>query len=263
MTGFCRVRGFATLGMWAEAGTLESLFDVGEWDRVLEMTREMESWDRDHGPTRVTVIALTFRAWIHLRRGELAEASQALEELLPGAREVGYAEFLAPGLVIAAEVSLARGDADRARAFGREFVEVTDAQPEYRAIYLPVIVRTLVGAGAVEEAERLVAESAAPTSRRQRLSLASARGVVAAARGDQATAVSSYEEALSGWGTYGFSLEEARVLLGLGGSLLALGRREEARPHLLRAREALSGLGARPFLREADELLRRATAPAS
>jgi class 3 adenylate cyclase/tetratricopeptide (TPR) repeat protein len=260
MTAFCRTRGFATLGMWAGAGTLESLFDLGEWDRVLEMTEEMEAWDREHGRTRVTVIALTYRAWIHLRRGELEEASQALEELLPGAREVGYAEFLAPGLVIAAEISLARGDVDRALAFTREFVEITSAQPEYRGIYLPVVVRTLVDAGAVSEAERLVGQTPEPTSERPRLSLRSTRAVVAAARGDHEAAVAMFEEALPGWAAYGFGLEEARVLLGLARSLLALGRAGEARPRLIRARELASRLRAAPLLEEIDDLLRGAEA---
>lgn len=260
MTAFCRVRGFATLGMWAGAGTLESLFDLGEWDRVLEMTRDMETWDREHGPTRVTVIALTYRAWIHLRRGELAEASQALEDLLPGAREVGYAEFLAPGVVIGAEISLAKGDVERALAFVREFADITAAQPEYRGIYLPVVVRTLVDAGAVEEAERLVEEAPEPASQRLRLSMLSTRAVVAAGRGEHESAVSMYEEAVRGWASYGFVLEEGRVLLGLGRSLHALGRRDEARPHLLRARQLMGALGARPSLEEIEDLLRRTTA---
>ena len=231
MTAFCAVRGFATLGMWAEAGMLESLFDVGEWDRILGMTEEMESWDREHGPTRVTVIALTYRAWIHLRRGELAEASQALEELLPGAREVGYAEFLAPALVIAAEISLAAGEPERAIAFTQEFVSVTRDQPEYRGIYLPVIVRTLVQAGAVELAA------------------------------DHEAAVAIAEEAVAEWGAYGFGLEEARLRMDLGRSLLALGRSDDARKHLGRARELLDRIRARPLLEEAEDLLGRAAAP--
>ncbi len=260
MMAFCAVRRFATLGMWAEAGMLESLFDVGEWDRILGMTEELESWDREHGATRVTVVARIYRGWIHLRRGELAEASQVLEELLPGAREIGYAEFLSPALVIAAEVSHASGEPERAIALIDEFVAITREQPEYRGIYLPVIVRTLVEAGSADLADDLVAGTPEPTSRRLRLSLASARAAVAAARGDHAEAVEIADGVVREWGAYGFGLEEARVRLGLGRSLVALGRAEEARGHLTSARELLDRLRARPLLAAVDELLERVTA---
>jgi class 3 adenylate cyclase/tetratricopeptide (TPR) repeat protein len=263
MAAFCRVRGFQTLGMWAEAGRLESLFDVGRWDEVLQRSDELQAWGRAHGPTRVSISAFVLHGWVHLRRGQLHEAGQTVEELLPRAREIGYAEFLAPALMIAAEVALATGDPALAVSYLREFEAATANQPEYRRLFLPVAVRVLVGAGAVDEAEALLRQSFDPNSRRLRLSMLTSRAVVEQARGDAEAAAADYREAAGGWASYGFVLEEARTRAGLATCLLALGRGTEAGSELVRARELLEALGARPMLEEVEALLAQSTGEAA
>jgi tetratricopeptide (TPR) repeat protein len=257
MSAFCRVRGFETMGMFADSGRLESLFDVGKWDETLTLADEVQAWAEGHGSARIGITARLFHGWVHLRRGELDAADRCVEELLPRAREIGYAEFVAPALLIAAEVALATGDGARALAYAREFEDVTAGGPEYRRLFLPVAARILVAAGAVDEAVTLVERSIDPRARRLRLSMLTARGVVEEARGDLEPALADYAEAADGWATYGFGLEEARTRTGLARCLVALGREAEAVAELERARELLGPLGARPMLEEVDEIAAR------
>ena len=255
MEAFCRVRGFHTMEMWARGGALESLFDLGEWDRVLRTSAEMLLWDRQHGPTRVSVTALTYRGWVHLRRGGVEEAAATCEEVLPLARGVGYAEYLAPPLVLAAEVALARGDPEASRQHIRGFLDATEGSQEYRTMFLPVVVRVLVSLGEVREALRLVGEAEETATSRHRLGMLSSRAIVAEATGDLERAAELYAWAAVGWGEYRFGLECARVSLGAGRCLLRLGREQEAVQLLTEARRLLQPLGARPLLDEVQTLL--------
>lgn len=260
MSAFCHVRGFAMPEAWAESGKLESLFDLGRWDEVLELATELCEWGRTHGYERVIMIASIHLAWVHLRRGEVDEAAVAADDVLPRAREIGYGEFLAPACMIAAEVALARDDPAGARSFVREYRDATSDNVEVRRMFLPVAARILVRAGAVDDAEQLLEGFGEPGSRRVRLSLRSSRAVVTEARGDHDASAAEYRELADLWGGYGFGLEEGRSRLGLGRCLTALGRDDEARPELERARALLGALGARPLLEEAEALLARSAA---
>ena len=261
MAEFCRARGFAMLVLWAEAGMLEALFDMGEWDRVLDMTEEMLSWDLAHGPTRVGLISLTYRGWVHVRRGRWDEAASIIEQALPRARDIGYPEYLAAVAVMRAEVALAHGDVGAARSGIEEFVGATAEHAEVRTALLPVVCRVMVELGEVDEAARLVEETVEPNARRLRLSVASAHAVVAEARGQYEEAVAGYARLAPEWVDYGFGLEEARVRLGLGRSLAALGRRGEARDELEKARALGEQIGAEPIIAEVEALLEGAPAP--
>ncbi|HEX5950478.1 MAG TPA: AAA family ATPase, partial [Actinomycetota bacterium] len=263
MAAFCRVRGFQTMALFAQAGALESMFDLGDWDHVLRTAHEMRAWDLEHGPTRVSVTALTYEGWVHLRRGGVDAAAATLDVLLPLARGIGYAEYLAPPLVLGAECHLATGDREGALEHVREFAQVTDEQEDYRAMFLPVVVRILVEAGAVEDAEALLAEAGPPASSRHRLGLVTARAIVAEARGDLEEALADYREAAAGWGVYRFGLECARNSIGAARVLLALHRDLDAGPLLDGAIRLLGPMGATPLLEEAETLRARAgvTAP--
>jgi class 3 adenylate cyclase/tetratricopeptide (TPR) repeat protein len=252
MTEFCRGRGFATLGMWAQAGMLESLFDLGQWERVDALTAEILEWERTHGPSRVGIPALEYRAWVRVRRGRWDEAAELVERALPRARDIGYPEFAAPVAVIAAEVALAAWEPDRVRAALDEFVRVTDEAADYRVALLPVVARILWAVDDVSEAAALVRSAPEPRAKRLRLSLEAARAVVAEARGELEEAARIYAACAPSWREYGFGLEEAWLRLGLGRCLLGLGRDDEARPELDRALELAGELGAEPILRAVE-----------
>jgi tetratricopeptide (TPR) repeat protein len=258
MASFCRVRGFQTMALFAQAGALESMFDVGDWDQVLRTAQEMREWDLEHGPTRVSVTALTYEGWVHLRRGGVDAAAATLEVLMPLARGIGYAEYLAPSLVLGAECHLATGDREGALEHIREFAELTEEQEDYRAMFLAVVVRILVEAGALEDAEALVGEAGPPSSSRHRLGLATARAIVAEARGGLEEALAGYREAAAGWGVYRFGLECARTSIGAARVLLALRRDGDAEPLLDGAIRLLRPMGAAPLLEEAEALRARA-----
>jgi tetratricopeptide (TPR) repeat protein len=260
MLAFCRVRGFATGEMWAESGRLESLFDVGRWDEAFGLASELREWGRAHGYRRVSLIAAIYLGWVHLRRGELDAAARDVEELLPPAREIGYGEFLAPALMIAADTALARGDPGAALGYVREFEASTGSNPEYWRLFLPVAARVLVGAGAVEEAAGIVRGSDEGASRRLYLSLRTSAAIVAEARGDVVAAAEAYAEVADRWAGYGFVLEEARSRIGLGRCLAALGREADSTAELERARDLLEPLDARPMLAEIEDVRSRSTA---
>jgi tetratricopeptide (TPR) repeat protein len=253
MSAFCRVRGFDTMAMWAEAGRIESLFDAGRWDEVLEISNRLRAWVRERQPTRIDIEALAYHAWVHLRRGDLDAAAQDVEELLPMAREITYAEFVAPTLMLATEVSLARGDHDEALRYLHELEEAIAHSTEYLRIFGPLAVRTLLAIGKTYEAARYVEEPVGPL--RVRLSMLTTAALVAEARGDHEEAAAKYQEAVAGWEELGFGLEEARSRIEYARCLTALGRVEDARAELERARSLLEPLEARPFLEEIGALL--------
>jgi hypothetical protein len=69
-----------------------------------------------------------------------------------------------------------------------------------------------------------------------------------------------YARLAPGWVDYGFGLEEARVRLGPGRCLVALGRRTGARGEPEKAKALAEQLGAEPVTSEVDALLEGAPA---
>jgi len=263
MAEFCRARGFTAMERWAQTGALDALFDLGEWDRVLTSTDDLLRWDRESGGTRLGVSALIFRGWVLLRRGAFAELDPVVDELLPRARSLEYAEFLVPALILGAERELARGARNAALALVHEFVGVTQDQPDYRRVYVPLAVRLLVDAGAVDEAESLLGESGGSRHRRQELGVLTSRAILAEARERHEEALALFERSAREWTEFGFRLERGRSLLGAGRCLLALGRLAEASRPLGEARGVMIELGAAPLLGEVDAALARTMAPSS
>jgi class 3 adenylate cyclase/tetratricopeptide (TPR) repeat protein len=262
MIAFCRVRGFAMLEMWAEGGTLDCLFDLGEWDRLVERAERMLEWDRSHGGTRVGIWALQMLAWVALRRGDLARARELMPETMERARAIGYAEYVAPVLMLAAELATIGGDADAAVALTDEFLGVSEGQPDLRRAFLPLAVRVLVAAGQIARASALVDADTHPATKRQKASVLTAHAVLAEATGDDDAAAARYAEAVASWTEYDFPLERGRCGLGAGRALLRLGRADEGVARLRDARAVLERLGASALAAEVDELLGGVGAPA-
>lgn len=119
---------------------------------------------------------------------------------------------------------------------------------------MPVAVRALVALGDVGEAERMIPDHSDARTARHRVSLLTARSVVAEARDRCAEAVETYREAVTLWRAHGFRLELGLTLIGTGRCLRKLGREDQAEVVLAEAREVLEPLGARPALEEIDAL---------
>jgi class 3 adenylate cyclase/tetratricopeptide (TPR) repeat protein len=251
-------RGYQTDAMWARTGRLETMFDLGDWDEVLELAQQVGDWDAEHGDSQLGTYARFLQAWVHVRRGEIDAAVRLADELLPRARLIEYAEFTAPALMISAETERMRGDLEAASRHIHEFAEITEANPEYRGLFVPVAVRLLVAVGDVYGARAILPGPTEVRTRRHRLGLDTALAAIAEAKGDAAAAV-RYGEAAEAWADYGFSLEEGLTLLGQA-RCLASAEDPRAGEVLARARSVLGRLGARPFVAEADALAQAAAA---
>jgi class 3 adenylate cyclase/tetratricopeptide (TPR) repeat protein len=252
MESYSERRAYTTHEMWAKTGRLETMFDLGEWDEVLQLAQHVAGWDAEHGDSQVGTYARFFEAWVHLRRGQTDAAARLAGELLPQARRMEYAEFTAPALMISAETERARGNLGAASRHVHEFADITEENPEYRGLFVPVAVRLLVAVGDVDGAERIVPDPAGVRTRRHRLGLDTALAVIAEARGE-AGAAARYRDVAAGWGDYGFVLEQGMTMLGEARCLAAEGD-PATRDVIERARSVLSRLGARPLVAEVDDL---------
>ncbi len=247
--------GYVTQVQWARMGQLETLFDLGEWDRVLDIAREMEKWDLPlERRSQVGVYAHVFESWVMLRRGRHEGLEELVDELLADARRIGLPEYLSPALILVFETRRLRGDTAGALRALDEFMGVTTSAPNYRTFLLPVVVRALVAMGRIDAAEEAMPPPFDVRTWRQRISFTTAEAVIAEGRGDLATAAAKYAEAATGWHDYGFALEDGLTHLGAARSLRTLGRPDDAAEAASRARVALTKLGAAPALAEADEL---------
>jgi hypothetical protein len=229
------------IGRWVPAG---------RWDEVLELAPAVIDGlshignQYDQTSTEVAV------AQVHFYRGE-GEAAQQVMALASRARAIGDSQVLCPALVLAASVAAGAGDRERVAHL---LAEVTSALPgeDLRPLLLPEIVRLAVGLGDLQLADRVSA--ARPAFLASQASAASAGATISEAQGQLAEAVSRYRGAAERWAAVGHVVEHAYALLGLGRSRIRAGDAEGAED-VLTARDAFAGLGARPLVREADDLL--------
>jgi tetratricopeptide (TPR) repeat protein len=240
----------------ARLGQLETLFDMGRWDEVLMLAQSIKGWlkPRDQG-TEAAVYATIFEGWVHLRRGEIEDLGDLAEELLVQAIPFEASEYVAPAALLAAEYRRITGDEAGAREGMRTFLEVTQGSPNFRALFVPVAVRSLVALGDVDAAEAVIPAKSDARTARHRVSLLTAHAVVAEARGRCEDALEGYREAIELWRSHGFRLELGLTLTGAARCLLELDREGEAEPMLLEAREVLAPLRAGPSVTEVEAML--------
>jgi class 3 adenylate cyclase/tetratricopeptide (TPR) repeat protein len=262
--GFARKHGLEHHLWWTTSNTAIVLFDLGRWDEAVRVADEVVAWDRSRGGSQLEVAAEMTKALVLLFRGELEEAAALMDRLLPRARAIEDLQTLAPALTFASHIALARGDPASARRLLEEADEQTRDSSIGRIGLLVHTVHIAVSVGAVDLAERQV--EAAQREGRTAVaicSIATVRAVLAEARGELESADALFREAAARWRDFGGLFALAYALLGHGRCLVRLGEFGEAASPLTEARELFSGLGARPFLAEVDELLKEATAAAS
>ena len=148
-----------------------------------------------------------------------------------------------------------RGVDDLVNDAMRAFAEQTQGSANFRALFVPVAVRALVALGDVDAAKAMIPTHSDARTARHRVSILTARAVVAEARNRCEEALEGYREAIELWRAHGFRLELGLTLTGEARCLLELGRDDEAEPLLREAREVLTPLRARPALAEVEALL--------
>jgi tetratricopeptide (TPR) repeat protein len=243
--------------MWAKAETLWPLFDLGHWDELLRIAGDLVEWDRRQGGGQVTVVALTYMAYVLVCRGELHQAHGLAEEFLPRAREIRDPQVLVPAVAVVSLIEHTRGNHGTTVRLIEEIEEITRDRPVFRSRHLPEAIRVCVAAGAIGLAERLLEGDGHRAARHQHSVLAG-HAVLTEARDRPEEASALYAEAAERWMTYGFALERGQAALGAGRCLVALGRHDEATAHLVEARSTFDTLGAKPLLAGADRVLAQA-----
>jgi hypothetical protein len=258
---FAEVRGFVTEAYWSKCGQLEVLFDLGRWDDLLRIAREVEAWDREEAGGQLRTFAEFYRAGVLAYRGAIHDAVLLEEEVLPRVRILRRAEFLAPALTIGALLEHLRGHDSMAVQLVEEFLRETAAHDTYRLQSLPEAARVLVGSGRLDRLEAVLPGEDRGRNVRARAAVAAAHAVAAEGRGDAAGAAERYAASAAAWLSYGSVLERAHALLGEGRCRRSLGD-PDAGDRLRAAREAFASLGAAPMIAEVDALLEDAAAAA-
>jgi class 3 adenylate cyclase/tetratricopeptide (TPR) repeat protein len=250
-------RGIAFKTRWIEAEMLWSLFDLGEWDELLERAERLIQFDEAYGGSQIGIMALTYCTRVFVLRGQTAEVASARSRFLAAARQSGDRQVLVPALAVAGLIDLATGDVRGAVACVEELERSTRDYSSWRAHELPDAVRVCANAGELELGQRLLEGGAEIVTRDGHLTL-TARAVLAEARGEVDRAAELYAEAAERWADFGHALERGLALLGRGRCLAGLARTDEAAAPLLEAQTAFRLLGATPLLDETATLRRAA-----
>ena len=255
---FSRNRGLIYYDRYIRAEILWFLFDLGRWDELLADADELIAWDREHGRSQVSMVALTMKARALVGRGRTAEAGELESGYLPRAQEIGDPQALVPALATAAAVRHAMGDAQGAVDLIEELEERTRGRVVLRRVQeLPVVARICAATGATATARAFIPSDGDLFFARGRLCVTAARAVLAEADGEIEEARDLYAAAGSGWAAFGCPAERANALLGEGRCLVILGRGGEAASIAREAHQIAAALEARPLVAEAEHMIER------
>jgi class 3 adenylate cyclase/tetratricopeptide (TPR) repeat protein len=236
-------RGFVSQAQQARMGELECLFDLGEWDQVLNIANLMWRHAEDRR-SEIGVYAQLFSAWVRLRRGQHERVGARVEQLLDDARRLDITEYLMPAVICAAEARRLNGDLEGARELLDEYAERTATEPGSRALFLPIVARALAAVGDATTIARLLPPPESVRTPRHHHSVVTALAVLAEAEGRYEEALVRYRDAALRWDVMGFALEQGLTRLGQARCLIALGRPAEADRPLVEASLRFQRLGA-------------------
>jgi tetratricopeptide (TPR) repeat protein len=260
---FAERRGITEMADAMRAASLDSLIDMGEWDRALELAGTLGERAEAVGDAADLIQVRWVQARILARRGEFARAMDLADWLGQAARESGATEDVVAGFTAAALSYAGGGRADRAREQLVELEGTPNSRdtPVYSG-YLPDLARIAVGLGDAGLAARL-ADDVGTVYPYAEHAVHTVRALLTEARGEMREAARLYAEAEERWERFGVIPEHAQAILGRGRCFVALGRIAEAGPQLREAREVFRRLGAQPSVAEADALLARSAAVSS
>jgi class 3 adenylate cyclase/tetratricopeptide (TPR) repeat protein len=205
----------AAAALWLRMEEMWILFDLGEWDTVLEIAEELMEWHEDHREARhVAASVPTFRAFVFALRGRSADADDAPAAFVAAAREIRDPQELVPALSAAAVIAHARGDAEAAIAYVEELDAATQTKPDpIRLQYALPILRVCIELDRLDLGERFF-DRPAPAGARQEAVSAAGKAVIAEARGDVDEAGRLYVDAVRLLETYDMPFELGHALFG-------------------------------------------------
>jgi tetratricopeptide (TPR) repeat protein len=248
-------RGLGEITVASRTTKLGPLFELGRWDELLGVAGAVVDWSETAGAGYEVLSARPWEAQVLLLRGRVDEASVAAGSFMKDAREVGDPQVLIPAAVAAGSVALQEGRFEEAAQLVEEVERAADVIAWYREHFLADLVRLSVGSGSVATGRRLV-EAASAFTVRQRLSVLTARAILAEAEGDLQGSADRSLEAAEAWTSYGHVVEAARASLAAGRCLVRLGRADADGP-LRDARAIAETLRATLIGDEAESWLQR------
>jgi class 3 adenylate cyclase len=254
---FCQRRGIAEVALWIAAMSLTFLAACGRSEDALADVESVAARAEAAGDT-VLIEARSVQLDLLAKRGEGAQAAAA-EQLVATARETGEPQNMAMAFAAAAQLMLADGHNERAKALLEELEATSGTRDDSNyATHLSELVRCALALGDPALASRLIA-GVEPHTPLQQHALAACRAALAEAAGDHKTASAAYTDAATQWRQFGDVPELAYALLGDGRCLVALGA-PGADGLLNEARELFTAMGYLPALDETEALLQRAVA---
>jgi tetratricopeptide (TPR) repeat protein len=252
---FSRERGLIQIGTLMEVNLVETLAETGRVDEALERTTRLALEAGATGNALAQQQGTMTQAIILTARGDASFAIDHAEVLLGGGSNL---DQFVTGTATIASALLFAGRPEEARARLVELDEHPDSRgnSNYPTV-LPGIVRTALGAGDPELAQRLT-ERVEVEYALQNNAVVAARAQIAEHAGDHAEAAGLYASAGAQWEELGAVPEQAHALLGEGRCLLAL-EEPDAERRLNEAATLFRAMGYLPALAEAESLAARLT----
>ena len=256
---FCERRGIAEMALVIAGARLTFLAACGRSEEALVDAQPLAERAERVGEAVASVEARSVQLALLCKRGEGADAAVA-KRLGATAREAGEPQLMAIAFATAAQLLLASGHGERAKALLEELEAISGTRADpYYAAQLPGLVRCALALGDPALASRLIA-GVDPRTPLQQHALDACRAALTEAATEHTTASDVYAGAATRWRQFGDVPELAYALLGQGRCLVALGTAGADGP-LSEARELFTAMRYVPALDEIDTLLQRATAP--
>jgi len=233
------------------AETVWMLYDLGEWNKVLQVGRETTQSSHEQELDAAQLTAMPYMAQVLGWRQQVEEAHRLCERFLLPARQMEDLQTLVPAVAVAAFIAFMGDQPQAAIELIEELQGVTSHSGLWRSRHLPTALRVLVSAGKIEKAVSF-AHGVEVTATRDRYCVLTGRAILAEAQGRTEEARELYRQAVERWADYGFVLEEGQAHLGLARCLMALGNGSAATESLHRARAIFSRLGAVSLIQEVD-----------
>ena len=252
---FAAGRGLTEIARSSASNRVAMLVANGRLDEALQGAATLAPLLRESGDLLDLIEMRAAEAIALLARG--ADASDAIDEVLPIARDTDDPGYLALAAECAAAALISAGESGAAATLLAEVcARSVKTYPEY-ARPLPALARAAAALGNPALAAALV-DGVPPTLPSQQHALAAAWAVQAEQAGDHAEAARLYADAAARWEQFTNVLEQAHALLGQGRCLTALGDPSADQP-LRQARHVFDQMGARPYVVECDTLIARAS----